>query len=165
MATYTVYVVTRNARHHYPVIMANNGKAILNEPVKRAQDLERSVNRFLDGALWNSKDIPVIRITEKAFKAKFPKYAANKGPKKKAVKKWTPKAGYMVIVFRRKYTVGAFGWVEEMDALKGVPVKVVHRTENEVEVEHKGQQWSIHVLDIKPAPAKRFTKKVTNPVK
>lgn len=84
MATYTVFIVTRNARHHYPVIMANNGKAILNEPVKRAQDLERSVNRFLNGALWSSKDIPVIRITEKAFKAKFPKFAANKGPKKKA---------------------------------------------------------------------------------
>lgn len=78
MATYTVFIVTRNARHHYPVIMANNGKAILNEPVKRAHDLERSVNGFLNSAL-----VTVERITEKAFRAKFPKYAANKGPKKK----------------------------------------------------------------------------------
>jgi uncharacterized protein YegP (UPF0339 family) len=89
----------------------------------------------------------------------------GKGPKKKAVKKWTPEAGDMVIVFRRKYTVDAFGWVEEMDALKGVPVKVVQREVEEVTIEHKGEQWSIHINDIKPAPAKRITKKVTNPVK
>jgi hypothetical protein len=28
-------------------------------------------------------NVTVERITEKAFKAKFPKFAANKGPKKK----------------------------------------------------------------------------------
>jgi hypothetical protein len=50
MATYTVFIVTRNARHHYPVIMANNGKAILNEPVKRAQTtLEKQrANKIFD---------------------------------------------------------------------------------------------------------------------
>ena len=90
MATYTVFIVTRNARHHYPVIMANNGKAILNEPVKRAKDLEKSANKFSTSAHFDA--IEVIRITEKAFKAKFPKYAANKGPKKKAVKKPVKKA-------------------------------------------------------------------------
>jgi len=81
MATYTVFIVTRNARHHYPVIMANNGKAILNEPVKRAKDLEKSANKFSTSAHFDA--IEVIRITEKAFRAKFPKFAANKGPKKK----------------------------------------------------------------------------------
>lgn len=85
MATYVIYIVTRNARHHYPVIMANNGKAILNEPVKRAKDLEKSIVSFLSSAYQqtNGSRVTVDRITEKAFKAKFPKYAANKGPKKK----------------------------------------------------------------------------------
>ena len=83
MATYTVFIVTRNARHHYPVIMANNGKAILNEPVKRAKDLEVSALKFILEAHENLQGVTVERITEKAFKAKFPKFAANKGPKKK----------------------------------------------------------------------------------
>ena len=81
MATYTVFIVTRNARHHYPVIMANNWKAILNEPVKRAWDLEKSANSLIVQAYHGS--VTVERITEKAFKAKFPKFAPNKGPKKK----------------------------------------------------------------------------------
>ena len=76
MSTYTIYIVTRNADHHYPVIMANNGKAILNEPVKRAHKLERSAVNFV------LSDVQVERITEKAFKAKFPQFAPNKGKKK-----------------------------------------------------------------------------------
>lgn len=83
MATYTIFIVTRNASHHYPVIMANNGKAILNEPVKRATDLERSARCLISIATT----VSIVRITEKAFKAKFPKYAPNKGPKKKAITK------------------------------------------------------------------------------
>jgi hypothetical protein len=81
MATYTVFIVTRNARHHYPVIMANNGKAILNEPVKRAKDLEKSANKFSTSAHFDA--IEVIRITEKAFRPSSRRTRPNKGPKKK----------------------------------------------------------------------------------
>ena len=166
MATYTIYLITRNARHHYPVIMANNGKAILNEPVKRAQDLERSVNRFLNGALWSSKDIPVIRITEKAFKAKFPKYAANKGPKKavKVDKVWVPKPGQKFIVFQKTNTKKAIGWERQMDKLIGRPLACRFITLSGL-VHCEEYAYVFHPNDIKPAPAKRITKKVTNPVK
>ena len=81
MATYTVFIVTRNARHHYPVIMANNGKAILNEPVKRRETLNKAAQQLLNG--WKAGDTEIVLIHESMFKAKFPKYAPNKGPKKK----------------------------------------------------------------------------------
>ena len=165
MATYTVFIVTRNARHHYPVIMANNGKAILNEPVKRAQDLERSVNRFLNGALlngalWNSKDIPVIRITEKAFKAKFPKYAANKGPKKKAVKPSVFDVGATVYINAGSWGT-VVGRIIRKSEFSGAWQCVITKGK------HKGDtgSWMSDDMTLKPAPAKRITKTVTNPVK
>lgn len=89
MAKYTIYIVTRNADHHYPVIMANNGKAILNEPVKRAHKLESSANNFLNTALYAAYECHIERITEKDFKAKFPQFAPNKGGKKRITKKIT----------------------------------------------------------------------------
>jgi hypothetical protein len=86
MATYTVFIVTRNADHHYPVLMANNGKAMLNEPVTRANKLVTSWQRFAR-EMW-LHNVPVERITEKAFKAKFPQFARNAG-KKRITKKVT----------------------------------------------------------------------------
>ena len=72
--------MSRNRDHHYPVLMANNGKAALNEPSGRAAKLEISAQRFIDAAKGN--DVAVERITEAAFKAKFPRFAPNKGGKK-----------------------------------------------------------------------------------
>jgi hypothetical protein len=80
MTKYTLYIVTRNSDHHYPVIMANNGKQAFNEPVRRAGKLELSLDRFTEAI--RLRDFRVIRITEKDFKAKFPKFAPNKGRKK-----------------------------------------------------------------------------------
>ena len=45
---YTLYIVSRSRDHHYPVLMANNGKVALNEPSGRAAKLEISAQRFLD---------------------------------------------------------------------------------------------------------------------
>ena len=164
MATYTIYIVTRNARHHYPVIMANNGKAILNEPVKRAWDLEKSANSLIVQAYHGS--VTVERITEKAFKAKFPKFAANKGPKKKDVKApkvWVPKPGQKFVVFQRKNTVDEHGWMPSMDKMVGKVLTCMEASQTIIHV--KGSDYVFHPKDIKPAPAKRITKKVTNPVK
>ena len=93
MAKYVVYIVTRNRDHHYPVIMANNGKAMLNEPVKRAGALEKSAANLLREERYyayghpGAQGVEIVRITEKAFRAKFPQFAPNKGPKKKRVSK------------------------------------------------------------------------------
>jgi hypothetical protein len=81
---YTIYIVSRNRDHHYPVLMANNGKAALNEPSGRAAKLEISAQRFLNAT--GEGYVTVERITEAAFKAKFPRFAPNKGGKKKAEK-------------------------------------------------------------------------------
>lgn len=83
MSKYTIYIVTRNRDHHYPVIMGNNGKAMLNEPVKRAAKLEKSAYGLLYG--WEAGTVKVVRITEKDFRAKFPQFAPNKGGKKKRI--------------------------------------------------------------------------------
>lgn len=82
MATYTLYIVSRNANHHYPVLMANNGKKMLNEPVKRARTLIDSFNNL--GFAFHYDDVAVVQITEKEFRAKFPKFARNAGPKKRS---------------------------------------------------------------------------------
>lgn len=163
MATYTVFIVTRNARHHYPVIMANNGKAILNEPVKRAKDLERSTFALLGEAFRDN--VNVERITEKAFKAKFPKYATNKGPKKvvkKVVKSW-PQPGDKFVVFQKTHTAIAYGWLTSMDNLMGKVLTCDSVATDQVWP--KDYLIRFHPKDIKPAPAKRITKAVTNPVK
>ena len=78
---YTYYIVTRNAGHHYPVLMANNGKAMLNEPVTKAAKAERTIQRLFHAVIIG--DISVVRITEKDFRAKFPSFAPNKGKRKK----------------------------------------------------------------------------------
>ncbi len=87
---YTFYIVTRNADHHYPVLMANNGKAALNEPVKQANKLEQSIRRLMKALdfsnPWGENEVRVVRITEVDFRRKFPKFAPNKGGKRKAVK-------------------------------------------------------------------------------
>lgn len=84
MSKYVLYIVTRNRDHHYPVIMANNGKAAFNEPVRRAAKLETSAERFFTAIAWGEASI--VRITEKDFRAKFPKFAPNKGGKKRVTK-------------------------------------------------------------------------------
>lgn len=81
-ATYTIYIVTRSRDHHYPVIMANNGKAILNEPVNRAKKLEDSAIKFTLAAARG--EVASVRITEADFRAKFQQFAPNKGGKKKS---------------------------------------------------------------------------------
>jgi hypothetical protein len=83
-ATYTIWIVTRSRDHHYPVIMANNGKAILNEPVNRAAKLQKSAENLRAEFVFGF--VPIRRITEAEFKAKFPRFAPNKGGKKKTTK-------------------------------------------------------------------------------
>ena len=162
MATYTIYIVTRNARHHYPVIMANNGKAILNEPVKRAKDLEKSIVSFLSSAYQqtNGSRVTVDRITEKAFKAKFPKFAANKGPKKKAVKPSVFDVGATVYINAGSWGT-VVGRIIRKSEFSGAWQCVITKGK------HKGDtgSWMSDDMTLKPAPAKRITKKVTNPVK
>ncbi len=174
MATYTVFIVTRNARHHYPVIMANNGKAILNEPVKRAWDLEKSANSLIVQAYHGS--VTVERITEKAFKAKFPKFAANKGPKKKAALKpwapanvWVPKTGDKVVITgkskigRKRHPIGSIQKISMTfsDGIHAIGNFIYTRSSyrKATPAEIKAGKGKVS------APAKRITKKVTNPVK
>ncbi len=77
---YTLYIVSRSRDHHYPVLMANNGKVALNEPSGRAAKLEISAQRFLDAC--SDGYTTIERITEADFKAKYPSFAPNKGGKK-----------------------------------------------------------------------------------
>jgi len=84
MKKYTYYIVTRSRDHHYPVLMANNGKAALNEPCRRAGNIEQSLLRFADAILFG--EVTVERIDEKEFKEKFPRYTPNKGGRKKQTK-------------------------------------------------------------------------------
>ena len=79
---YTIYIVSRGRDHHYPVLMANNGKIALNEPSGRAAKLELSAQRLLQAA--EAGEVAIERIPEADFKAKFPTFAPNKGGKKKA---------------------------------------------------------------------------------
>ena len=81
MKKYTYYIVTRSRGHHYPVLMSNNGKAMLNEPCKRGGKIERTIGRLMEAVRLG--DIDVIRITEKDFRARYPHYAPNKGGRKK----------------------------------------------------------------------------------
>ena len=81
---YTFYIVSQAIDHHYPVLMSNNGKVALNEPVGRAAKLEHSAQRFVNAA--EAGEVAVVRISEADFRAKFPKFAPNKGGKKKAAK-------------------------------------------------------------------------------
>lgn len=76
---YTLYVVSRSADHHYPVIMANNGKACLNEPVKRRAKMLESAERFLSAALDGSEGVRVECMSEAAFRERFPRFAPNLG--------------------------------------------------------------------------------------
>lgn len=82
---YTFYIVSRGRDHHYPVLMANNGKAALNEPVRRAKIVLRSFMRFRDAIMNHEMNVTFIK--EADFKKKFPTYAPNKGPKCKAATK------------------------------------------------------------------------------
>jgi hypothetical protein len=81
MKKYTYYIVSRHRDHHYPVLMANNGKITLNEAVGRAGKLELSVIRFIRAV--QAGEVAMVRITEKEFRAKFPRFAPNKGGKKR----------------------------------------------------------------------------------
>lgn len=83
---YTLFIVSRSRDHHYPVLMANNGKVALNEPSGRAAKLEISAQRFLDACSEGYTTIE--RITEADFKAKYPSFAPNKGGKKAPKHPW-----------------------------------------------------------------------------
>ena len=89
MKKYTYYIVTRSRDHHYPVLMANNGKAMLNEPCKRAVKIERTIERIADAVRLG--DIAVVRITEKEFRKRYPRFAPNKGGRKSHKPKPTTK--------------------------------------------------------------------------
>ena len=82
---YTLYIITRDQNHHYPVLMGNNGKPVLNEPVSRALKLERGWDRLV--AAGFAGEACCKRITEKEFKAKFPRFARNAGGKKAPAKR------------------------------------------------------------------------------
>lgn len=83
---YTLYLVTRSATHHYPVIMSHNGKPCLNEPVKKKAVLQLSMERFLDAAYKGSEQVGIVRLSEAEFRKLHPKFPVNAGPKKKATK-------------------------------------------------------------------------------
>jgi transcription antitermination factor NusG len=83
---YTLYLVTRSATHHYPVIMSHNGKPCLNEPVKKKAVLQLSMERFLDAAYKGSEQVGIVRLSEAEFRKQHPKFPVNAGPKKKATK-------------------------------------------------------------------------------
>ena len=83
---YTLYLVTRSATHHYPVIMSHNGKPCLNEPVKKKAVLQLSMERFLDAAYKGSEQVGIVRMSEAEFRKLHPKFPVNAGPKKKATK-------------------------------------------------------------------------------
>lgn len=85
MSQYTWYIVTRSRNEHYPVLVANNGKIPFNEVVNHASVLERGLKR-LDQAHYTG-DVAIVRISEVDFRKKFPKFAKNAGPKKKAAPK------------------------------------------------------------------------------
>jgi hypothetical protein len=114
MSTYTIYIVSRSREHHYVRIMGNNGKAILNEPVKRAKSLEDTVEGLitaitLQKGSMNGKHFAVERISEKEFRAKFPQFAPNKGPKKVAKKVREFKVGDIAVTLTNEnpwYTKG-----------------------------------------------------------
>lgn len=77
---YTLYIVSRSENHHYPVLMGNNGKPVLNEPVSRALKIERSWDRLVAAVFGG--EARCERISEKEFKKKFPKFPVNAGKKK-----------------------------------------------------------------------------------
>lgn len=64
--------------------MANNGKAMLNEPCKRGGKIERTICRLMEAVRIG--DIDVICITEKDFKEKFPRFSPNNGGRKRQTK-------------------------------------------------------------------------------
>lgn len=82
MTKYTIYLVSRSATDHYTRIMANNGKPTLNESVRRVATLVEGVRRFLTAIRLDQYE--VVKVTHTEFKKKFPKYARNAGPKRKA---------------------------------------------------------------------------------
>lgn len=77
---YTLYIVTRDQDHHYPVLIGNNGKPVLNEPVSRASKLQKSWDRLI--AAVYAGETTTVKISEKEFKKKFPKFPVNAGKKK-----------------------------------------------------------------------------------
>lgn len=95
---YTLYIVSRAHDHHYPVIMANNGKACLNEPVKRIGNLMDSAERFLSAAVDGTDGVRLERIKEAEFRERFPSFAPNAGARKGKAKPKTFKRGEKVVV-------------------------------------------------------------------
>jgi hypothetical protein len=142
MARYTLYLVTRNRDHHYPVFMANNGKAMLNEPVARARVLQRTAERLADAILEQQKfmrrkkdgtpvHFDIVRISEKDFRAKFPKFAPNKGGRKKVVKGVVRavsskgfRIGDIVVCDKKHRETTSLTWEAEMNDTLGKPFKV-----------------------------------------
>lgn len=77
---YTIYVVSESADSHRPVLVAQNGKVPLNEPVTRASKAEDVAHNLIAAA--GTGRIAVVRITLNEFKRKFPRFAPNAGRKK-----------------------------------------------------------------------------------
>ena len=81
---YTLYIVKFGPRDHRPYLIASNGKVILNEPCKRAIDIENTYANLC--AAIRLDEVEVVRITVEAFRKKFPQFPANSGPKAKKTK-------------------------------------------------------------------------------
>ena len=144
---YVLYLVTRNATHHYPVIMSANGKPCLNEPTKRKDVLRTSMERFLDAAYNGSEQVGIVQLTEAEFRKKHPKFPVNAGPKKKAA----PKAKEVTFRKGQKVTVDAGIWgkceavVKEQDP-KFEDLYYLTITKGA----HKGQTGRYQVRNITP---------------
>lgn len=138
---YTIYIVSRGRDHHYPVLMANNGKVALNEPSGRAAKLELSAQRLLQAA--ESGEVAIERITEDAFKAKFPTFAPNKGGKKKWPQQLFKKGDKVVV------DAGVWGKCKATVVRRGAFEDdfILRITEGK----HKGHEGAWQVSDIKKA--------------
>lgn len=77
---YTFYIIAEGQGQHRPVLMANNGKVPLNEPVNRPSKAERAAHHLIGAA--GAGRIAIVRITKADFKKKFPRFAKNAGKRK-----------------------------------------------------------------------------------
>ena len=138
---YTIYIVSRGRDHHYPVLMANNGKVALNEPSGRAAKLELSAQRLLQAA--ETGEIAIERITEEAFRTKFPTFAPNKGGKKKGPQQAFKKGDKVVV------DAGVWGKCKAVVVCRAVHEDnfIIRITEGK----HKGTEGAWSKTDLKKA--------------
>ena len=138
---YVLYLVTRNATHHYPVIMSANGKPCLNEPTKRKDVLRTSMERFLDAAYNGSEQLRIVQLTEAEFRKLHPKFPVNAGPKKKAKGQPFPKGA--------KVSISASAWGKCEAVVIGMGTKPEFRKVRITAGGHKGHEGVWDINDMK----------------